>query len=246
MGAMNKPDNRGKGLQAVILAGGKGTRLKPYTAEIPKPLVTVGEKPIIEILLSRMKRHGVERVHIAVNHQAHLIMAVLDDGSKYGLDVRYSHEPTPLSTVGPLKLIDPLDENFLVCNGDVLTDLDLRELYDYHVRCGGPLTVAVHQRVNRVDYGVLEVSADGLVTGFKEKPTYDLTVSMGVYVFSRSVLEHVPEGRFFGFDDLMLTLLERGERVNAFVFDGYWMDIGRPEDYEQANLDVQRMPGLIE
>ncbi len=233
-------------MQAVILAGGKGTRLKPYTAEIPKPLVTVGDRPIIEILMSRMKKHGVDRVQIAVNHLSHLIMAVLGDGSRLGLDIAYCQESEPLSTVGPLKLMKSLDAHFLVANGDVLTDLDFRALYEHHLTRGAKLTVAVHRRVNRVDYGVLEVAPDGRVLGFQEKPAIELTVSMGVYVFSRSVLDFVPAGRTFGFDDLMLTLLQKGERVDSFAYNGYWMDIGRPEDYEQANLDAQRMPGLIE
>ncbi len=243
---MNEAETGEAVMQAVILAGGKGSRLKPYTTEIPKPLVTVGDRPIIEILLARMKRHGVDRVTLAVNHQAHLIQAVLEDGSRLGLTIDYSHESSPLSTVGPLKLIDSLDDHFLVANGDVLTDLDFKALYDFHLKQGGKLTVAVHRRTNRVDYGVLEIDPAGQVIGFKEKPSYDLTVSMGVYVFSRSVLDFVPDGRFFGFDHLMYALLDKGQKVNAFVFDGYWMDIGRPEDYEQANLDVQRIPGLLE
>ncbi|MFQ6008923.1 MAG: sugar phosphate nucleotidyltransferase, partial [Candidatus Zixiibacteriota bacterium] len=222
-------------MEAVILAGGKGTRLRPYTAEIPKPLVTVGDKPIIEILLRQMRKYGVRKVHIAVNHLAHLIIAVLGDGKRLGIDIAYSHEKTALSTVGPIKLIRNLPEHFIVANGDVLTDLDFKLLFDAHVSGQAMLTVATHQRSHIVDYGVFEVGADGGITGFTEKPKYTFMVSMGIYVFSREILKLVPSKRRFGFDDLMSTLLERKERINLFPFNGYWLDIGRPEDYELAN-----------
>ncbi len=233
-------------LEAVVLAGGKGSRLGPLTAEIPKPLVTVGDRPIVEILLSRMQKCGVERVHMAVNHLAHLIMAVLGDGGHLGLEVDYSREDTPLSTVGPIKLIEVLPEHFLVTNGDILTDLDFSELYHHHRNHHALVTVATHRRTNRVDYGVLDIAPDNTVTGFREKPEYPLTVSMGVYVFSRKVLEFVPDREPFGFDDLMLKLLDEGESINTFPYEGYWLDIGRPEDYEQAQRDIERVRTLLE
>jgi NDP-sugar pyrophosphorylase family protein len=233
-------------LQAVVLAGGKGTRLRPYTAEIPKPLVTVGDKPIIEILLRQMEKSGVGKVHIAVNHLAHLIMAVLGDGAGLGMDIVYSHEATPLSTVGPIRLIENLPEHFIVANGDILTDLDFKLLYDAHVKSRALLTVATHRRTYKVDYGVLDVNADGTLTGFHEKPQYTCTVSMGIYVFSREIVSLIPPDQKFGFDDLMLTLLNRHEHVNLFPYDGYWLDIGRPEDYEQANQDIEKDSNFIE
>ena len=233
-------------MHAVILAGGKGTRLKPYTAEIPKPLVSVEDKPIIEVLLRRMRRDGVTEVHIAVNHLAHLIMAVLGDGSKMGMDIKYSLEDEPLSTVGPLKLIDNLEDNFLVANGDILTDIDFRKLFDNHIESGARMTVATHCRKTKIDYGVMNIAADGLVRSFSEKPIYELTVSMGIYVFNKSILDLVPERKPFGFDNLMLTMIRRQQPVNTFPYDGYWMDIGRPDDYERAKTDVKKMPELLE
>lgn len=233
-------------MEAVILAGGKGARLQPYTAEIPKPLVTVGDMPIIEMLLRRMKKCGVTKVHLAVNHLAHLIMAVLGDGSRLGMEILYSREETPLSTVGPLKLIKDLPEHFIVANGDILTDLDFRVLFDAHVSSQAILTVATHQRTSKIDYGVMELGSDGTLMGFHEKPEYSFTVSMGIYVFSRGILKLVPAEQKFGFDDLMFTLLERKECVNLFPFDGYWLDIGRPEDYQQANQDIDKVRSLIE
>ncbi len=233
-------------MEAVILAGGKGTRLKPYTTEIPKPLVSVGERPIIEILLTHMKKCGVTKAYLAVNHLAHLIEAVLGDGGRLGLPLVYSHESTPLSTVAPLKLIAGLPDNFIVANGDILTDLDFRELYRYHLTSKAKLTVTTCARSNRVDYGVIDVDGTGFVTGFKEKPTYDLTVSAGIYVFSKEVLEMAPDDVPFGFDDLMFTLLEQQEPVSTFPFDGYWLDVGRPDDYEQAQRDARRIQALLQ
>ncbi len=232
-------------MQAVILAGGKGTRLEPYTTEIPKPLVPLAGKPIVEILLTRMKKHGVDEVFICVSHLAHLIAAVLDDGSRLGLKIKYSLEDAPLSTVAPLKLLDGLDDNFIVANGDILTDLDFAQLYHHHVDSHAALTVATHRRLNKIDYGVLETDGAGRVTGFKEKPVYDFTVSMGIYVFSKRILDLVPDNKPFGFDDLMYLLLERKEPISAYSYDGYWMDIGRPDDYDQAKEDVSRDGGLL-
>lgn len=232
-------------MEAVILAGGKGSRLKPFTENMPKALVPVGQKPIIEILLGQLKKAGVTRVHIAVGHLSHLVMAVLGDGSDMGLDIRYSMEEQPLSTVGPLKLIRDLPETFLVLNGDILTDMDIAALYEHHIRGNAKLTVAAHRRTEKIDYGVIDVSDNGHVTGFREKPGYDFTVSMGIYVFSRSVLDYVPSGEKFGFDDLMLRLLDKKEPVAAYLYDGYWLDIGRPDDYEIANHDIDRIEGLI-
>ena len=231
-------------MEAVILAGGRGTRLKPYTEHIPKPLVPVGEKPIIEILLDRMRKAGVLKVRIAVGHLAHLIMAVLGNGERFGMELSYAVEDEPLSTVGPIKAMSNLPETFLVANGDILTDLDLRDLYDHHLRSGAALTVATHHRSEKIDYGVLESDPEGRVTAFREKPTYEFTVSMGIYVFSRAVLEHVPTDRPFGFDELMVTLLDKRVPIAAYPFDGYWLDIGRPADYEIAQRDIDRITDL--
>jgi len=228
-------------MEAVILAGGKGTRLKPFTADLPKPLVPVGERPIIEILLAQFKKAGVTRVHLAVNHLAHLVMSVLGDGGRYGLEINYSVEDKPLSTVGPLKLITDLPEHFLVANGDILSDLDVALLYRHHIESGAALTVAAYERSEKIDFGVLEVSSDRRITGFREKPVYRFSVSMGIYVFARQVLDLVPDKTTFGFDDLMHLLLKRGENVRAYPYDGYWLDIGRPDDYEKAQNDITRI-----
>ena len=231
--------------EAVILAGGKGSRLEPYTKETPKPLVLIGQRPIIEILIGGLRRSGIKRLHIAVNHFADKIEAFLGDGNRHGVEIKYSHESIPLSTIGPLTLIENLPEHFLVINGDILTDLDYRTLYQNHLESGFKLSVAVCNISHTVDYGVIESDVDSKVTKFEEKPSFEQTVSMGVYLFSRELLDKIPRDKKFGFDDLMHSLLEQEEPVNAFCYDGYWLDIGRISDYHQANIDIEKIERLF-
>lgn len=232
-------------LTAVVLAGGKGSRLLPHTAEIPKPLVPVGDRPIVEYLLARLKAAGVKRVVMAVNHLAGLIEERLGDGSRFGLDISYSHEDRPLSTVAPLKLIADLPEHFIVANGDILTDLDVAAVYRAHLESGALLTVAVYRRTENIDYGVLEIAPDNSVTSFSEKPDYSFVVSMGIYVFSKAALEYVPDDGPFGFDQLMFALLGARQKVMVYPYDGYWLDIGRPSDYARAQADIEKVKGLL-
>jgi NDP-sugar pyrophosphorylase family protein len=233
-------------MKAVILAGGKGTRLKPYTTVIPKPLVPVGEKAILEILITRLKKEGVDEVFICLNHFAEIIMAFFGDGSRFGLKINYSLEDEPLGTVAPIKLINGLPENFLVMNGDLLTDLPFHELFDYHMNGKALLTVSTFTRKNKIDFGVIDVDPVSLfATGFREKPEYTFDVSMGVYAMNRDVLEFVPPGTHFGFDNLMLTLLEKKRPAKIFPYGGYWLDIGRPDDYEKANEDIEKLNNLL-
>ena len=223
---------------AVILAGGKGTRLRPYTIALPKPLVPVGDKPILETIIIRLSKQGFKRIIITVNHQADIIMAYFGDGTKWGVNIEYSLEDQPLGTMGPLKLLKNLPEHFLVMNGDVLTDLDFDAFLERHIESGALFTISSHKRIQKNDYGVLEVS-EGKLTGFREKPEIAFMVSMGVYAVSRAILDYIPDNCFFGFDTLMLDLLKKGEQVNIFEHEGYWMDIGRPDDYEQAVDDIE-------
>lgn len=228
-------------MEAVILAGGKGTRLQPLTAEIPKPLVSVGERPIVEILLTQMARHGVTRAHLCVNHLAHLLKAVLSDGEHLGLNVSYANEDQPLSTVAPIAAIDNLPPHFIVANGDILTDLDFTALYNQHQAGSALVTVATVERTVPYDYGVLDVDGEGQVRSFREKPALGVTVSAGIYVFSREVLALVPPATPFGFDNLMSRMLEDRLPIATFLHRGYWLDIGRWEDYRQAQLDIKEL-----
>jgi NDP-sugar pyrophosphorylase family protein len=225
-------------MRAVILAGGLGTRLKPYTITLPKPLVPIGgEMPILEIVIKQLKGHGFNRLTIAVNHMANLIQAFFQDGARWGIEIDYSIENKPLSTIGPLTLIDDLPENFVVMNGDVLSDVHYGKLFDKHCREGNDVTVSVFQREQLIDFGVLQYSDDGRVTDFIEKPVERFNVSMGVYCMNRTVVESLPKNELYGFDHLMRDGLKNGMRLQAVPFDGYWLDIGRPDDYATANDD---------
>lgn len=226
--------------RAVILAGGKGTRLKPYTAVFPKPLVPIAGVPILEVIIRQLVTNGFDHITIAVNHLAEIIKAFFGDGSKWGVRIDYSLEDKPLNTMGPLKLISDLPDNFLVMNGDVLTDLNYAELYDDHVERDSLFTISAYNRQQKVDFGVLDIGNDKMLTGFREKPVYKYSVSMGVYVLSRKVLDVIPDDTAYGFDELMLELIKRETPASVRVFDGYWLDIGRPEDYEIACEEAAR------
>ncbi|MBN2318433.1 MAG: NTP transferase domain-containing protein [Acidobacteria bacterium] len=222
---------------AVVLAGGKGTRLRPFTISIPKPLMPVGEVPILEIIIRKLMKEGFRRIVLTVNHQAEIIQAFFGDGRKWGIRIEYSLEDKPLGTMGPLRLIKELPENFIILNGDVLTDLDLRKFLTFHVRGGHLFTIALHSRMQKIDYGVLETDFKGRLSGFREKPEIPYKVSMGIYAANRRILDFIPIGRLFGFDTLMLKLLKAGEEVHTRHHRGYWLDIGRPDDYEKAIRD---------
>src|SRR5207249_10686523 len=223
--------------RAVILAGGRGTRLKPFTVALPKPLVPVGEKPILEIIVQQLVFDGFKHLTFAVNHQADIIRAYFGAGEKYGAKIEYSLERKPLSTMGPLRLIDGLPDNFLVMNGDVLTDIDYSKFLDGHVADGALMTVSAISREYLVDYGVLKIDASGRLVAFEEKPRRHVLVSMGVYVLNRAILELIPADTPYGFDNLVLDLLKTGRPVKVKPYDGYWRDIGRPDDFELATAD---------
>ena len=227
--------------RAVILAGGKGTRLLPYTTVLPKPLMPIGEYPILEVVVRQLVRHGFDRITIAVNHQAELIKAFCGDGSKWGIAIDYSLESKPMGTMGPLRLIRDLPDNFLVMNGDVLTDLDFGAFYDTHVAERALFTISSHRREHFIDYGVLETDRVGRLTGFREKPKTEYEVSMGVYMVSRQAVDFVAEGTSYGFDALMLDLLAAKQAVAVRCFGGYWLDIGRPEDCARASEEFDAM-----
>ncbi|MBN2839415.1 MAG: NTP transferase domain-containing protein [Coriobacteriia bacterium] len=227
------------GSRAVILAGGKGTRLAPYTTVFPKPLMPLADTPILEIVLRQLAARGFSRATLAVGHLAELMEAFFGDGSKFGIAVDYSREEQPLGTAGPLALIPDLAEPFLVMNGDVLTTLDYGALLAEHAASGAMASVATKKRSTRIDFGIVEADSSGDITGYIEKPEHEYRVSMGVYAFSPQVVSHIERGERLDFPDLILRLLARDERVRAVPFDGYWLDIGRHDDFARAQEEFQ-------
>ncbi len=227
--------------RAIILAGGKGTRLRPYTVVLPKPLMPIGDYPILEVIVRQLVRSGFDRITMAVNHQAELIKAFFGDGSKWGISIDYSLEDEPLGTMGPLKLILDLPAHFLVMNGDILTDLDFAGFYNQHVTGNKLFTISSHRRHEMIDYGVLETDSSQHLVGFREKPRTEYQVSMGIYMVSRAALDFIPGQQAYGFDSLMLDLIKAEQKVDVQSFGGYWLDIGRPDDYIQAIEQFEAM-----
>jgi len=221
-------------MKAVIQAGGKGTRLRPYTLVLPKPLMPVGGIPVIEILIKWLRRNGTRETYITTGYLGHLIRALCGDGRQWGVDIIYSEEPEPLGTVGALRLLkDELDQTFLMLNGDLITDLSLNDFTDFHKSHDGMLTICVTKKRVKIDLGTLSVNEDK-VESFVEKPVLQYDVSMGIYCMEPEIIELIPEGVPFGFDDLMHSMLGRKLPVYVFKHEGLWLDIGRPEDFQKA------------
>jgi NDP-sugar pyrophosphorylase family protein len=230
--------------RAVILAGGLGTRLRPYTTVLPKPLMPVGDRPVLDIVIRQLKAHGFERVTIATGYLAELIEAFFRDGGSYGIPIDYFREEKPLGTVGALALIEDLTEPFLVMNGDVLTDIDYGSFLDDHIASDATATIATTHRDVQISLGVLQFGDDGDITrltGYIEKPKVAYECSMGVYAFDPAVIGHIEAGKRLDFPDLILRLIGAGEVVRAWRSDDYWLDIGRHDDYEQAMEEFERM-----
>lgn len=235
--------------RAVILAGGKGSRLGPYTTVLPKPLLPVGDRAILDVVVRQLHGYGFTELTLAVGYLSHLVRAVMGDGSERGVSIEYHEEPEPLGTVGPLATVGGLDDTFLVMNGDVLTALDYGELHELHREAGNVLTIASHRRTVRTDYGVLHLDGAAgetrLVAGFEEKPEIPYVVSMGVYVLEPRALDYIEPGRRLDLPELVLKLLAAGEPVGSYLYDGYWLDIGRHDDYEKAILEFESLKPLL-
>ena len=208
-------------MKAVVLAGGKGTRLAPFTTVLPKPLMPIGDMPILEVILRQMKGAGLDNVILTVGHLSELLKAFFQDGSRFGLHIAYSYEDKPLGTAGPIAMVDGLDDTFLVTNGDVLTTLRFQDLIEFHKKEHAKATISVHQRKVKIDLGVIQWDGTPRISGYIEKPTYDYCVSMGVYVFEPDVLAYIPYGQYLDFPDLVLKLIAAGEKVIGYKFEGY-------------------------
>ena len=224
--------------KVVILAGGKGKRLHPYTISTPKPMVPIEDLPILEILILKLKKHNFKSIIISVNFQANIIVDYFQNGKKWGVDIEYIFERKSLGTMGPLNLIKNLPENFIVMNGDVISDLNLDRFLKYHINNKNLFTISAFNREEKIDYGVLQARNNKLVN-FYEKPTKEYTVSMGIYAINRSLLKYIEKNKNFGFDNLMIKLLKNKININCKIHKGYWLDIGRPSDYKTAINDIK-------
>lgn len=230
---------------AVILAGGLGSRLRPYTVVLPKPLMPIGPYPILEVVIRQLAAAGFTVVTLAVNHQAEIIKAYCNSGQRWGVHINYSMEKKPLGTMGPLKLIDDLPENFLIMNGDVLTDLDFGMFHAHHASRDNAFTVATCRREVRSEFGVLDFDETDTLYGFREKPVVHYHVSMGIYMASRSILDYIPDDDAYGFDNLVLDMMAGRQPVHVCRHNGYWLDIGRPDDYMTAIDMFEANPAMF-
>jgi NDP-sugar pyrophosphorylase family protein len=234
-------------MQAIVMAGGKGTRLAPFTATFPKPLVPLGDMPVLEVLLRQLQRAGIDEVILAVNHLHQLIRAFCGDGQAFGLRIDYSLEDEPLGTAGPIAaLLDRVGETFLVANGDLLTSFDIAAMIAAHRDASADASLAIYQREIKVDFGLVETDAAMRLTGYREKPSHTHLVSMGLYVLEREAVRPcLQPARRFDMPDLMKALLAAGRTVQCHSQDCVWLDIGRPEDYAEAQVLFERNRGLF-
>lgn len=229
-------------MHAVILAGGKGTRLRPYTLNFPKPLMPVGEHPILEIIVRQLRLAGFRRLTILSGHLADLIQAYFGNGSRWDVEIEYVREQRPLNTAGALRLVRDPSPDMLVMNGDILTTMDFRDLFERHLEKGAAATVATVRREHHVDFGVIESDGDGFLAQYREKPVLDYIVSMGVYAMRRSCINLIAPDEALGMPDLLLRVRDSGQRVYCAREPGYWLDIGRVGDYEEAQRQVAEDP----
>jgi len=232
-------------MHAIILAGGEGTRLRPYTTILPKPLMPLGNYPILEIILKQLKKAGVKRITLAVGYLAELLEAYFGDGKKWGIKIAYSREDTPLGTAGPIALVENLNDTFIVMNGDILTNIDYSDLIRFHLSNNAMATIAVCDKIVKIQLGVLKINSDDNIKDYIEKPQYAYKVSMGVYAFNSSVIKYIDEGVPLDFPDLIKCLIKNNEQVLGYRHGGYWRDIGNQEDYQLALDEFENNKDLI-
>ncbi len=229
-------------MMAIILAGGKGSRLKPFTVSIPKPLMPLGDVPILEIVIRQLKAAGIERIVLSLGHMAYFFTSFIERWERLGVRIETCHEDIPMGTAGSIGLVRNLEDTFLVMNGDLLTTIDYAQLVDVHRRTGAWGTIAVSRRELRVDFGVVRSTPDGMLAAYEEKPVIAYDVSMGINVFSRRCVEFLPPGRAMDIPDLMRAMRDAGHPVHCHQTSCYWQDIGRFDDFQQASADFLENP----
>ncbi len=233
-------------MKAIILAGGKGTRLAPYTTVFPKPLMPIDGMPILEVIVRQLAHFRIKEMVFTVSQQSEpLLSAYFGNGSRYGVDIRYSKEGRPLGTAGPLSIIPNLPETFLMMNGDILTTLNYQKLIRYHRQHRGMVTIAMSQKKVQLELGVMEFDRTHQLTRYIEKPTLPYSVSMGIYAFERKVLEWIPSQKYLDFPELIQKLIKQRVKVVCYPSNDFWLDIGRHEDYEEAQKRFKEMKGKL-
>ncbi len=233
-------------MRAIILAGGKGTRLYPYTMAIPKPLVPLGDNQVIlEVVIGQLAKYGFDHITITVSHFSNLIISYFGDGSKWNVKIDYSFEEKPLHTIGALTAIPDLPDNFLVVNGDTITDLNYREFFNEHVKRQNVISVAAKKREVKIDFGVLTFDQNNHLVDFQEKPSHYSYVALGINCFNRSVIDQLPKKEWYGFDTLMWDSLKKQLPIWIYDFNGYWYDIGRPEDYRHVVENYESIKAML-
>ncbi|NQW22640.1 MAG: NTP transferase domain-containing protein [SAR202 cluster bacterium] len=226
-------------LTAMIMAGGYGKRLQPLTDNLPKPMLPVGDKPLMERVIEQLRAAGIRRVNVATHYRREAITSHFGDGRRFGVEIRYMEEAHPLGTAGAIGQLKASDEPLLVINGDILTSVDFRAMLDFHRELGADMTVAVRQHAFNVPYGVVET--DGVeITGISEKPVLRHFINAGIYLLGPEACQHIPNDQPFDMPDLITWLLAEGRRVVSFPIHEYWLDIGQPADYQQAQADAQK------
>lgn len=236
---------RSRDVRVVVLAGGKGTRLRPLTAVFPKPLVPLGDKAVLEILLRHFSAFGFRKVTLCTGYLSEMIMMLCGKGEKFDLDISYSTEAEPLGTMGPLGLVDQLTDPFIVANGDLLTSMDFNKMLEFHMARQADITIGTYQRDVKIDFGVVKTNANGQFKAFSEKPSYHFEVSMGINILSSAVLQHVESGRYMDMPDLIMKVHENGGKVCCYRENCFWLDIGRMDDYARAQKEFKENKALF-
>ena len=216
------------------MAGGKGTRLAPYTHILPKPLMPIIDQPILEIVIKQLAFYNFNRITICTGHLSSLIQTFFGNGEKFEVDIDYSVEETPLGTTGPLKLVKNIKRPFLVMNGDLLTTLNMAEMFDSHLESKADITIGVYKKIVKLDLGIIELDKSGLVVQYNEKPDYNYLASSGIYILNPEVLDFIPKNKYYDFPDLIKRMIQNKLNVMTYNIDGIWLDIGREEDYKLA------------